>query len=115
MRIPELTQIGLEIIDIIQRADATYVPSAVFEKYIKKSSGSIRTVLYRMTKAGLLRAKMGPAGGYRTGRTFSLKDLLLILSPSSVSAAEAETCNERVNTSLRKINEVMELCYIVRK
>ena len=113
MRLPELVLIGINIVDIIQRADVEYVPTRIFAKYIKCSESSLRTVLFRMKTGGLLAGKMGPTGGYRLSRAFCVLDLYKLLTPTRLECQKTElTWSTHVNTMAKRIDELMELCWV---
>ena len=112
MKIPEMVLVAIEVGDILNRADAVYVPHSTIVRHCDAAPECLRTVLYRMVRAGFLRGRQGRAGGYMVARNFTLADCYKLLTPSAFS--EDKTCNERVNTIIRRFSDSAETCLVGR-
>lgn len=113
MKIPEMVKVAIEIGDVLNRAEVGYVPYSMFGRYIDAAPECLRTVLYRLVRAGYLRARQGRAGGYMVARNFSLADCYQLLTPTAYEK-NSMTCNERVNTIIRRFADSAESCWVGR-
>jgi DNA-binding IscR family transcriptional regulator len=112
MKLPQTVHIGIAIADIIERADAEYVPTRAFTLYIRCQKGTLKAVLFRMKKAGLLEGKMGPSGGYKLARSFTLFQLMEAVSLKTNPRDDIIAVSQRVQSAIAKIDEILERCII---
>lgn len=81
IKMPEMIRIALDVYDIIQRADSRYVPVTTIERNMTCSGQTLRTVLARMQRGGLLTSIRGRAGGYTIRRVTTLRELFDAVLP----------------------------------